>query len=121
MIRAALLTIALLAPMPILAATVTTPGPMSLKALSVGTVTTGGTAVNAIASGGRMSGGWLANPSTASAALCINEVGAAATTSSGNTTCIAPGASYVIAPANGPVSVNASDDGHVFSGLGFVQ
>lgn len=117
MIRAAFLAIALLAPMPILAATVTTPGPVTLAPLDVSTVTTGGTAVTAIVAGGRTAGGWIANPASASAPLCISELATATTTSAGTTTCIAAGTSYVVAPANGPVSVNSTAAGLVFSGM----
>ena len=109
MIRFALLALTLLAPLPLLAATVTTPGPVTLAPLDVSTVTTGGTAVNAIVAGGRTAGGWISNGT------------AATTTQSGATTCIAPGQSYVVAPANGPVSVNATDAAHVFSGLALRQ
>ncbi len=102
------------------AATVTVPGSLNLIPLDVSTVTTGGTAVTALAAGHRTAGGWLQNPSGASAALCINEMGTASgTTSSGSTTCIAAGQSYTLAPSNKPVSVISSDSAHPFSGMGW--
>jgi hypothetical protein len=102
------------------AATVTVPGPLIINPLDVATVTTGGTAVTALGAGERAAGGWIQNPSTATVNLCINEAGTASgTTSSGSTTCIAPGQTYNLAPAIGPVSVVSSDSAHPFSGYGF--
>lgn len=99
--------------------TTTTPGQRTLVTLDVKTVTTGGTAVNAINAGHRTAGGFLTNPIGATVALCINEIGAATgTTSSGDTTCITPGQSYGVAPAAGAVSVVSSDSSHPFSGYG---
>jgi hypothetical protein len=87
--------------------------------LDVKTVTTGGTAVQALAPGHRNSGGWLQNPSTATVGLCINELGTASGTSSnGDTTCIAPGQSYNLIPSPKGVSVVTSDAAHAFSGYG---
>lgn len=86
-------------------------------ALDAFTVATGGTAVVALTAGHRPGGGWIMNPSTTTA-LCINEIGTATTTPSGNTTCIAPGQAYNLLPAAGAVSVNATDSAHVFSGYG---
>jgi hypothetical protein len=89
--------------------------------LDVKTVTTGGAAVTAIANGHRTAGGFIQNP-TGAVALCINEIGTATgATSSGDTTCIAGGATYTVAPAIGPVSVISSDSSHPFSGYGFVR
>ena len=85
--------------------------------LDVKQVTTGGVAVTAINAGGRRSGGWLQNPPSASVNLCINELGTAVgTTSSGDTTCIAPGQTYVLIPSDKAVSVITSDSAHAFSG-----
>ena len=100
--------------------TVTTnPGQRTFVTLDVKTVTTGGTAVTAISAGHRTAGGFLQNPVGATIALCINEIGTASgTTSSGDTTCIAPGQSYIVAPASTAVSVITSDSTHPFSGYG---
>lgn len=88
--------------------------------LDVSTVTTGGTAVTALAAGHRTAGGWIQNPSTATINLCINEVGTASgTTSAGSLTCIVPGQTYNLAAAAGAVSVISSDSSHPFSGYGF--
>ena len=121
MIRVLLTCLALAAlAAPARAATVTVPGPLQIVPLDVSTVTTGGTAVTALAAGERTAGGWLQNPSTATINLCINEVGTASgTTSAGSTTCIVPGAIYTLAPSIGPVSVISSDSAHPFSGYGF--
>lgn len=96
------------------------PGSLTQVTLDIKTVTTGGTAVNALSAGHRNKGGWLKNPDAAAASLCINEIGAASgTVSSGDTTCIAPGQTYTISPGIGPVSVISSDSAHPFSGLGY--
>lgn len=99
----------------------TTPGSLTLHALDVATVTTGGTAVTALAAGHRTKGGWLLNPSGASINLCINEQGATAsgTTSAGALICIAPGASFNLAPSPLAVSVVTSDSTHPFAGEGY--
>lgn len=87
--------------------------------LDVKTVTTGGTAVTALTAGHRTFGGFLQNPPSATVNLCINEIGTAAgTTSSGDTTCIQPGAAYKLTPATTAVSVISSDSAHPFSGYG---
>lgn len=104
---------------PIPTTATTTPGQRTLVTLDVKTVTTGGTAVNAISAGHRTAGGFLTNPVGATVALCINEIGTATgTVSSGDTTCITPGQSYGVAAAAGAVSVISSDSSHPFSGYG---
>ena len=91
-----------------------------VTSLDVATVTTGGTAVMAIAAGHRSSGGWIQNPNVATVNLCINEKGAATgTTSAGDTTCIGPGQVYLLAASGNAVSVVASDSAHAFSGYGW--
>lgn len=95
------------------------PGARTLVTLDVKTVTTGGTAVTALSAGHRTAGGFIMNPLSATINLCINEIGTATgTTSSGDTTCIAPGQSYALAAAAGAVSVISSDSSHPFSGYG---
>lgn len=87
--------------------------------LDAATVVTGGTAVVALKAGNRTAGGWIQNP-VGGNPLCINEVGTASgTTSSGNTTCIAAGQTYTLAPSSNAVSVISSDSSHAFSGYGF--
>lgn len=98
---------------------VVSPAQRTLVTLDVKTVTTGGTAVNALSAGHKTAGGFLSNPKGATIDLCINEIGTATgTTSSGDTTCIVPGASYKLAPASTAVSVVTSDSSHPFSGYG---
>jgi hypothetical protein len=97
----------------------TTASSLTLVALDVSTVTTGGTAVVALTAGHRNKGGWLQNPVGATIALCVNEIGTASgTTSAGSTTCIQPGQSYSLTPSTAAVSVISSDSTHPFSGVG---
>jgi len=102
------------------AAISTTPGTRTLVPLDVAAVTTGGTAVAAIAAGNRTAGGVLQNPPGATINLCINEVSgtASGTTSAGSTICILPGQSYALAPSPNAVSVITSDSVHPFAGYG---
>lgn len=96
------------------------PSQRTLVTLNVKTVTTGGTAVTALAAGNKTAGGWIQNPPSATINLCLNEIGTATgTTSSGDTTCIVPGQSYTLTPSAGAVSVISSDSSHPFSGMGF--
>lgn len=85
--------------------------------LDISTVTTGGTAVNAISANHRTAGGKIKNPSDALVPLCIDEIGTASgTTSAGDTTCIPPGWTYLVSPSTAAVSVISSDSAHPFSG-----
>lgn len=96
------------------------PAPLTLVPLAVSTVTTGGTAVTALSAGQRTAGGWIQNPIGATQNLGINEIGTASgTTSSGNTTFITPGQTYMLAPSANAVSVISSDSSHAFSGMGW--
>mgnify|MGYP001549993405 CR=1 FL=1 len=93
---------------------------MAISAGGDPSVTTGGTAVTALAAGHRTGGGWIQNPASASTNLGINEIGTASgTTSAGNTTFILPGQTYQLAPSGNAVSVISSDSAHAFSGYGF--
>jgi hypothetical protein len=98
----------------------TSPGTRTLVTLDVKLVTTGGTAVTAIAAGHRTAGGFIQNPGAPNAVnLCINEIGTATgTTTNGDTICIPPGASYTVSPTAGAVSVVSSDANHAFGGMG---
>lgn len=96
------------------------PVSLVLMPLDIATVTTGGTAVTALAAGHRNAGGWVYNPPTATVNLCINEIGTASgTTSAGNTTCVVPGQTYMLTPSSNAVSVISSDSAHPFSGYGW--
>jgi len=111
-----------LAALPATAATVVVPGAVNIIPLDIATVTTGGTAVNALSAGHATAGGYIFNPSGAAQPLCISQLGVASgTVSAGNTTCIAAGQSYVLTPSLGPVSVVSSDSAHPFSGQGMQQ
>lgn len=100
-------------------AVTTSPGARTIVPLDVATVTTGGTAVTALAAGNKTAGGFLQNPKGATVDLCINEQGTASgTTSAGATTCISPGQTYSLTPSAGAVSVVTSDSAHPFSGYG---
>jgi hypothetical protein len=94
---------------------------ITVTPLDVASVTTGGTAVTALAAGKRTKGGFLLNPSGATVALCINEAGATAsgTASAGSLVCIQPGNSFNLAPSALAVSVVTSDSAHSFAGEGY--
>ena len=119
-LAAALLATCLAVPPAFADSVYTVSGPIVLTPLDVATVTTGGTAVTALAADHRNKGGWLFNPTTATVNLCVNEIGTASgTASAGNTTCIAPGQTYVLAASPNPVSVVSADAAHAFSGYGW--
>jgi hypothetical protein len=93
--------------------------PFTLVALSVSTVTTGGTAVTAIAAGNRARGGFITNPSGAPGDLIVNELTTASgTVSAGSNLVISAGQTYEVAPSPLGVSVISASSGHVFAGLG---
>ena len=95
-------------------------GSYTIVPLDIATVTTGGVAVTALASGHRTAGGWLMNPAGGAVNLCINEVAVASgTTSAGSLTCIEPGRTYALAASPNAVSVVSSDSSHSFSGQGW--
>jgi hypothetical protein len=103
-------------PMP----TATTSGSLTIVPLDVATVTTGGTAVTALAAGHRNKGGFLLNPSAATVDLCINEQATAAgTVSAGALLCISAGQTYTLSPSALGVSVVTSDSAHPFAGQGY--
>lgn len=96
-----------------------TPAPRTIVTLDIKTVTTGGTAVTAIAVGNKTAGCFIQNPPSATINLGVNEIGTASgTTSSGDTTFIIPGQSYSCSASTGAVSVISSDNSHPFSGYG---
>jgi hypothetical protein len=97
----------------------TTPGPRQIISLDVKVVTTANVAVLAINPGNRTAGGWIQNPPTATINLCYNEIGTAAgTVTNGDTICVIPGQTAVLAASNLGVSVIASDANHAFGGYG---
>jgi hypothetical protein len=92
---------------------------VTIVALDVSTVTTGGTAVTALTAGHRRQGGFITNPTGAPVDLIINELTTASgTVSSGSNVAIGAGATYVLAPSPLGVSVISSSSSHVFAGQG---
>lgn len=85
------------------------------------TITTGGTAQNAVAAG--VNGGYITNPASntdqgigTAENLYVNPVGAATTAANGTTIALGPGQTFeLIAGSTLPVSVNALSSGHRFS------
>lgn len=99
----------------------TSPRVVTIVPLRIATVTTGGTAVQALNAGDRVSGGLLVNPKGATIDLCINEDGgtASGTTTAGSLICIQPGTSYNVTASPLAVSVITSDSAHPFGGKGY--
>ena len=95
------------------------PAQLAVADPDIATVTTGGTAVAAFSAGHVAKGGVIKNPVAATAPLYVRLTGTAGTTETGGTISIAPGQTYTIPPMAGAVSVNATDSGHVFCGMGF--
>jgi hypothetical protein len=91
--------------------------PFSPLTLDVATVTTGGTAVTAVAALHAVRGGFIYT--TNSAGICVNILGVATTTDGGNTACVAQGVRYSIPPTYGAVSVNSTGSGVALTGYGF--
>jgi hypothetical protein len=95
--------------------------PVQPRACAITTVTTGGTAVIAMA--GPDNGFYIVNPLTlgdqgiaAAEPLFVDPVGTATTAGFGTNTAIAPGNSYSGIPgATGNISVNAATSGHRFT------
>lgn len=115
--------LALALAVPASAATVIVQGTINIVPLDIATVTTGGTAVTALAAGKRTAGGWIQNPAGAAQPLCINEQGgvASGTTSSNGLLCLPAGNSFNLAPSLLGVSVVSSDSAHPFAGEGYMQ
>lgn len=98
------------------AATVTEPGSLNVITLDVKTVTTGGTAVNALNPGNAARGGVLVTSNAAG--ICINLVGTAGTATTGDTVCVAANQPYYVPPMIGSVSVNSSGSAVAIAGYG---
>ena len=96
----------------------TTPGPLAPYDLDVATVTTGGTAVTALAAGNAAKGGFI---KAVSAILCIRDSTGTAGTVDGvaGTTCIAVGQTYTLPPQVGAISVNSTTAGAIIGGRGY--
>lgn len=88
--------------------------PVTPTAGTNSSVPSGGTPVQAAPGG--INGGFITNPATAAGTLFIDPVGAAGTAASGTTFGLAPGQTWTLIPGQTtPTTVNAADDGHVFS------
>lgn len=98
------------------ASVIISPGTMAPTALDVATVTTGGAAVNALAAGHATKGGFLVTANAAG--MCVNQIGAAGTATSGNTVCVAQNQRYNLVPSTGAVSVNSSASAVTLAGEG---
>jgi len=95
-----------------------TAAPVIPRDLDVATVTTGGTAVTALAAGNAAKGGFI---KAVSAILCIRDSTGTAGTVDGvaGTTCIAVGQTYMLPPQVGAISVNSSTAGAIIGGRGY--
>lgn len=83
---------------------------------AVSSITTGGTAVVALAAGSIKTGFDLKNPAAATEPLFFSLIGAAGTSETGGTFALAPGAIYQgRSGTNQSLSVNALTAGHTFS------
>jgi hypothetical protein len=92
----------------------------TIVALDIATVTTGGTAVNALSAGHATAGGFIKNPENATQNLGINQITTASgTTSNGSTFFIVPGETFPLAASGNAVSVISSDSSHPFAGEGW--
>jgi hypothetical protein len=93
------------------------PGTLTQIALDVGSVTTGGTPVNALSATHAAAGGYILTANAAG--ICVNLLGSAGTSTSGNTTCVAANQPYDIPPTANAVSVNSSASSVTLAGYGF--
>jgi hypothetical protein len=91
--------------------------------LAIATTTTGGTAVTAINTNGRVKGGWLQNPFSATTDLCVNEFTTAtisgATCTGSSTATLRPGDVFFLSPSTLGVSVVSSDNSHAYVGVSY--
>lgn len=93
------------------------PASLTILPLDISSVTTGGTAVNALAAGHASAGGFVVTSNAAG--ICINERGAAGTASSGDTACVAQNQPYYLAPTSNAISVNSSSSSVTLAGYGY--
>lgn len=95
-----------------------TPGPRTIIPLDVSSVTTGGTAVTALAAGHAMAGGFVETANVAG--ICVDQHTAAGTVTGtpSTTACVATNVPFYIVPSAGAVSVNSSASSVSFGGEG---
>lgn len=96
-----------------------TPVQVTPTNLSAGTVTTGGTAVTALAAGHAAKGGWISNPLTNTGTLCISETGTAGTANSVSTVCLPPGGTLTLPATGVAISANSTTSSLTFIGYGY--
>jgi hypothetical protein len=94
----------------------TAPSTRTIVPLDISAVTTAGTAVTALSAGHAAAGGFLVTSNAAG--LCVNQVGAAGTATSGNTTCVAQNQMYSLVPSGNAVSVNSAASSVAIGGEG---
>lgn len=95
---------------------ITKPGGTTQVPLDIATVATGGTAVNALFAGHATEGGLLITANAAG--MCVNQIGTAGTTTSGNTICVPANVSYGLLPSPNAVSVNSTGSNVALAGNG---
>ena len=88
----------------------------TLIPLDVGSVTTGGTAVAALAAGHATAGGFVVTSNAAG--ICINQRGTAVTSTTGDTACVAQNVPFYLVPSKNAVSVNSASSSVTIAGYG---
>lgn len=91
-------------------------GPRPQQSLDIASVTTGGTAVNALAAGNAICGGFIVTANAAG--MCVNQKGTAVTSTTGDTTCVAQNVPFYLIPTSTAVSVNSSASSVALAGYG---
>lgn len=92
--------------------------PYRIIPLTTSTVTTGGTAVTAIAAPGARCGGYLVTANAAG--ICVDQATTAGTVTGtpSTTSCVGAGTAFYLVPSVNPVSVNSASSSVNFSGVG---
>lgn len=96
--------------------TVNSPSTRTIVPLDISSVTTGGTAVNALSAGHATAGGFLVTANAAG--MCVNQQGAAGTATSGATVCVAQNQAFTLVPSAAAVSVNSTASSVTIGGEG---
>ena len=89
----------------------------NIISLDIATVTTGGTAVNALSAGHAVCGGFVVTSN--SAGICVNQKGTAGTATLGDTACVAANVPYYLAPTANAISVNSTSSSVSLGGNGY--
>ena len=93
------------------------PGSLTVVALDIASVTTGGVAVNALSATHAARGGYVITAHAAG--ICVNVLGSAGTATTGSTTCVPSNTPYRIPPTATAVSVNSSASSVLIAGYGY--